>query len=81
MAGQDTLRDDGLLLKKVLDENKYRFPTRLLDTYTDSFSVPAKLDLYEGYPHYHFAWPSTTLDGTRDEFNKNTAKGVIFVVS
>ncbi|KAF2265502.1 hypothetical protein CC78DRAFT_515185 [Lojkania enalia] len=65
VAGQDTLRDDGLLFKQKLDENE----------------VPNKMDLYEGYPHYHWAWPSKTLDAPRKEYIANLAKGVQWVVS
>ncbi|KAF2638756.1 hypothetical protein P280DRAFT_454825 [Massarina eburnea CBS 473.64] len=65
VAGHDTLRDDGLLFKQKLDENE----------------VPNKVDYYEGYPHYHWTWPSKTLDKPREEYNANLAKGVQFVVS
>jgi len=42
--------------------------------------VPVEFDFYEGYPHYHWTWPSPKLDGPRREFNANVAKGVKFVV-
>ncbi|KAF2737737.1 hypothetical protein EJ04DRAFT_460855 [Polyplosphaeria fusca] len=64
VAGHDTLRDDGLLFKEKLDQNK----------------VPTKMDFYEGYPHYHWTWPSSTLDAPRAEFLTNLEKGVHFVV-
>lgn len=65
VAGQDTLRDDGLLFKDKLDQNK----------------VLNKLDFYEGYPHYHWTWPSPKLDAPRNEYLANLAKGIEFVVS
>lgn len=65
VAGHDTLRDDGLLFKQKLDENQ----------------VPYEFDFYEGYPHYHWTWPSSKLDEPRKEFNDNLAKGVQFVTS
>jgi versiconal hemiacetal acetate esterase len=65
VAGHDTLRDDGLLFKEKLDEAK----------------VPNKLDFYEGYPHYHWTFPSPKLDKPREEFLANLTKGVQFVVS
>ncbi|KAF2006268.1 hypothetical protein P154DRAFT_455979 [Amniculicola lignicola CBS 123094] len=65
VAGHDTLRDDGLLFKQKLDDNK----------------VPTKFDFYEGYPHYHWTWPSSKLDKPREEFLDNLAKGVQFVAS
>jgi versiconal hemiacetal acetate esterase len=42
--------------------------------------VPVDFDFYEGYPHYHWTWPSPKLDKPRQEFNANVAKGVKFVV-
>ncbi|PVH95807.1 hypothetical protein DM02DRAFT_632531 [Periconia macrospinosa] len=65
VAGHDTLRDDGLLFKQRLDEN----------------GVANNLDFYEGYPHFHWTWPSTKLDKPREEYNSNVAKGVKFVIS
>ncbi|KAF2708024.1 hypothetical protein K504DRAFT_534711 [Pleomassaria siparia CBS 279.74] len=65
VAGHDTLRDDGLLFKQRLDEYK----------------VPNKLDLYEGYPHSFWGWPSTKLDEPRKEYLENLAKGIQFVTS
>lgn len=65
VAGQDTLRDDGLLFKQKLDDAK----------------VPNTLDFYEGYPHYHWTFPSPKLDKPREEFLANLGKGVQFVVS
>ncbi|KAF2119701.1 Alpha/Beta hydrolase protein [Lophiotrema nucula] len=65
VAGHDTLRDDGLLFKQKLDDNR----------------VPTKFDFYEGYPHYHWTWPSTKLDAPRQEFLSNLEKGVKFVTS
>jgi versiconal hemiacetal acetate esterase len=38
------------------------------------------LDFYEGYPHYHWTWPSSKLDEPRKTFYDNVAKGVKFVV-
>jgi len=64
VAGHDTLRDDGLLFKEKLEEKK----------------VPTKLDFYEGYPHYHWTWPSSKLDAPRKEFLENLDKGVKFVL-
>jgi versiconal hemiacetal acetate esterase len=46
-----------------------------------NYSVANSLDLYEGYPHYHWTWPSSKLDQPRKEFNTNLAKGVQFVIS
>ncbi|KAL5390175.1 hypothetical protein PMIN03_010703 [Paraphaeosphaeria minitans] len=65
VAGHDTLRDDGLLFREKLEENK----------------VPYRFDFYEGYPHYHWTWPSSKLDKPREEHNANLAKGVQWVVS
>ncbi|KAF2748397.1 hypothetical protein M011DRAFT_441791 [Sporormia fimetaria CBS 119925] len=65
VAGQDTLRDDGLLFKEKLDEA----------------NVPTKFDLYKGYPHYHWVWPSSKLDQPRKEFLDNLEKGIRFVLS
>ncbi|KAF2465270.1 uncharacterized protein BDR25DRAFT_270413 [Lindgomyces ingoldianus] len=65
VAGQDTLRDDGLLFKQRLDDNK----------------VPTVLDFYDGYPHYHWTWPSKHLDNPRKEYLANLAEGVQFVIS
>ncbi|KAF2440100.1 alpha/beta-hydrolase [Karstenula rhodostoma CBS 690.94] len=65
VAGHDTLRDDGLLFKEKLEENK----------------VSYKFNFYEGYPHYHWTWPSSKLDKPREEYNANLAKGVQWVVS
>ncbi|KAH7121047.1 Alpha/Beta hydrolase protein [Dendryphion nanum] len=65
VAGHDTLRDDGLLFKKKLDEAR----------------VPNKLDFYEGYPHFYWTWPSSKLDAPRNEYIANLARGVDFVVS
>ncbi|CAI6334843.1 unnamed protein product [Periconia digitata] len=68
VAGHDTLRDDGLLFKERLDQNR-------------NFSVTNKLDFYKGYPHYHWTWPSPKLDKPREEYNANVAEGVKFVIS
>ncbi|KAF2822579.1 hypothetical protein CC86DRAFT_330261 [Ophiobolus disseminans] len=65
VAGHDTLRDDGLLFKQKLDDNK----------------VPTEFDFYEGYPHYHWTFPSPKLDEPRKQFNANLARGVKFVIS
>ncbi|KAF1978717.1 alpha/beta-hydrolase [Bimuria novae-zelandiae CBS 107.79] len=65
VASHDTLRDDGLLFKQKLDDSK----------------VPYKFDFYEGYPHYHWTWPSAKLDKPRDEYNANVAKGVQWLIS
>ncbi|CAO2649885.1 Nn.00g011770.m01.CDS01 [Neocucurbitaria sp. VM-36] len=65
VTGQDTLRDDGVLMKQKLDEA----------------GVPTKFDLLEGYPHFFFAWPSAKLDKPRKEFFDNVASGVKFVLS
>ncbi|KAF2013908.1 hypothetical protein BU24DRAFT_483733 [Aaosphaeria arxii CBS 175.79] len=63
--GHDTLRDDALLFREKLDELK----------------VPYKSDFYEGYPHYHWTWPSHKLDEPRNEYNANLAAGIKFVTS
>lgn len=81
VAGHDTLRDDGLLFKQKLDENKYVFPFYHFGLLLIQHSVPTKMDFYEGYPHYHWTWPSPKLDEPRKEFNANLAKGVDFVIS
>ncbi|KAF2186715.1 hypothetical protein K469DRAFT_663764 [Zopfia rhizophila CBS 207.26] len=65
VAGQDTLRDDGLLFKQRLDENQ----------------VPTVLDYYEGYPHYYWTWPSKHLDKPRADYLTKLAKGVQYVLS
>ncbi|ORY06917.1 Alpha/Beta hydrolase protein [Clohesyomyces aquaticus] len=65
VAGMDTLRDDGLLFKQKLDANK----------------VPNMLDFYEGYPHYHWTWPSKQLDEPRAEYLDKLGKGIQFVLS
>ncbi|KAJ4364070.1 hypothetical protein N0V83_009525 [Neocucurbitaria cava] len=65
VAGHDTLRDDGALMKQKLDEA----------------GVPNKYDFYEGYPHFFFAWPSTKLDKPRKQFFDDLASGVKFVLS
>ncbi|KAF1935062.1 arylacetamide deacetylase [Clathrospora elynae] len=65
VAGHDTLRDDGVLMKQKLD----------------AAGVPNKYDLYEGYPHFFFAWPSPKLDGPKKHFYGNLATGVNFVLS
>lgn len=48
---------------------------------SDNHSVPNRLDLYEGYPHYHWIFPSSKLDKPREEFNANLARGVNYVLS
>jgi versiconal hemiacetal acetate esterase len=45
------------------------------------YSVANIFDLYDGYPHYHWTWPSSKLDQSRNDFNANLAKGVQFVIS
>jgi versiconal hemiacetal acetate esterase len=45
------------------------------------FRVATMFNFYEGYPHYHWSWPSPKLDEPRKEFNANVAEGVRFVVS
>ncbi|KAF1846279.1 arylacetamide deacetylase [Cucurbitaria berberidis CBS 394.84] len=65
VAGHDTLRDDGVLMKQKLDEA----------------AVPSAFDLYEGYPHFFFAWPSAKLDTPRKRFYDNLSSGIKFVLS
>lgn len=43
--------------------------------------VPNKLDVYEGYPHFFFAWPSPKLDEPRKRFFDDMAAGVNYVLS
>lgn len=81
VAGQDTLRDDGLLFKQKLDHYKYVNALRECETALTRCSVATKFDLYEGYPHYHWMWPSPKLDEPRKKFNANVASGVQFVVA
>lgn len=80
VAGHDTLRDDGLLFKQKLDETGYDLSFTLKLALTVG-RVPHKFDFYEGYPHYHWTWPSSKLDEPRKEYLENLAKGVQFVLS
>jgi versiconal hemiacetal acetate esterase len=65
VAGQDTSRDDSLLLKEKLDEA----------------GVPNRLDMYEGYPHFFMAWPSPKLDEPKKKFYDQLAEGVKFLLA
>ncbi|KAI4650614.1 hypothetical protein J4E93_002971 [Alternaria ventricosa] len=65
VAGQDTLKDDGVLMKYMLDDAE----------------VPTKLDYYDDYPHFFFAWPSPKLDEPRKQFYEDLAEGVKYVLS
>ncbi|KAH8701518.1 Alpha/Beta hydrolase protein [Talaromyces proteolyticus] len=64
ISEKDTLRDDGRLLKKRLDE----------------YGVPNRCDEYIGQPHYFHTMPSKHLRTERDLFYKNLAKGLKFVL-
>jgi versiconal hemiacetal acetate esterase len=82
VAGHDTLRDDGLLFKQKLDDNKYGpWAVENQSCTADNSRVPNKLDFYEGYPHFFWMWPSAKLEVPRKEFYANLAKGVQFVIS
>jgi versiconal hemiacetal acetate esterase len=81
VAGQDTLRDDGLLFKQKLYDNKYVNVSHFSESTLIKSRVATKVDFYKGYPHYHWTWPSPKLDGPRKEFNANVALGVKFVIS
>ncbi|KAJ5030426.1 Alpha/Beta hydrolase protein [Bipolaris maydis] len=65
VSGHDTLRDDGLLMKEKLDKA----------------DVPNRLDMYEGYPHFFMAWPSSKLDEPRKKFFDQMVEGVTFVLA
>ncbi|EUC35404.1 hypothetical protein COCCADRAFT_3427 [Bipolaris zeicola 26-R-13] len=65
VAGHDTLRDDGLLMKEKLDKA----------------GVLNRLDMYEGYPHFFMAWQSSKLDKPRKEFFEKMIEGVRFVLA
>jgi versiconal hemiacetal acetate esterase len=81
VAGQDTLRDDGLLFKQKLDDSKCVKAYCEREPALTSNRVATKFDFYEGYPHYHWTWPSPKLKKPREEFNANLASGVQFVVA
>jgi len=65
VAGQDTLRDDGRLLKAALDDA----------------GVQNLYDEYAGYPHWFWAFPSEHLAQPRAEYDRNLKKGFEFVLS
>ncbi|KAH7377325.1 arylacetamide deacetylase [Pyrenochaeta sp. MPI-SDFR-AT-0127] len=65
VAGHDTLRDDGVLMKQKLDEA----------------GVPNTYYFYEGYPHFFFAWPAPKLDEPKKKFYDDLNSGVNFVLS
>jgi len=65
VAGHDTLRDDGVLMKKMLEDAR----------------VPVKFDFYDGYPHFFFAWPSPKLAEPQKQFMDNLAEGVKYVLA
>lgn len=59
--------------------SKWHFDQRRITV--DHSSVQYKFDYYEGYPHYHWAWPSEKLDKPRNQYNDNLTKGVQWLVS
>ncbi|OAG37136.1 hypothetical protein AYO21_08671 [Fonsecaea monophora] len=63
VAEKDVLRDDGLLLKHVLEE----------------YGVPVKCDSYRGLPHYFWSFPGPSLANKAREFQENLLKGLEFV--
>jgi len=81
VAGQDTLRDDGRLLKAALDNAGYEyFPS--YSNYTDHLDrVPNIYDEYPGLPHWFWAFPSEHLVEPIAVYNKNLKKGFDFVLS
>ncbi|EPE24258.1 alpha/beta-Hydrolase [Glarea lozoyensis ATCC 20868] len=64
VCGQDTLRDDGRLMKEVLDEN----------------GVSNRYEEYEGYPHWFWVYPSEHLKEPVEKFFSNLKKGFEFVL-
>ncbi|KAG9234540.1 arylacetamide deacetylase [Amylocarpus encephaloides] len=64
VCGQDTLRDDGRLMRDTLNEA----------------GVPNMYDEYEGYPHFFWSYPSEHLKGPIGKFKSNVRKGVEFVL-
>lgn len=37
--------------------------------------------MYEGYPHFFMAWPSTKLDEPKQQFFSKMAEGVKFLLA
>ncbi|KIW09160.1 uncharacterized protein PV09_00095 [Verruconis gallopava] len=65
VAGHDTLRDDGRLMKEKLESN----------------GVQVKYDEYAGYPHYFWTFPAEVLKEPAAEYNANLVKGIEFILS
>ncbi|KAL5350350.1 hypothetical protein ACLOAV_003917 [Pseudogymnoascus australis] len=64
-AGMDTLRDDGRLFKKALD----------------NAGVPNRYDEFEGYPHWFWAFPSKHLESITKDFHEKLQKAIEFILS
>jgi versiconal hemiacetal acetate esterase len=80
VAGQDTLRDDGALMKLLLNNAGY-VPRLVAVPMLIDCSVPVRFDFYDGYPHFFFAWPSPKLHEPRKKFFEDLAEGVKYVLS
>lgn len=86
VCGQDTLRDDGRLLKSALDDAGYVFKFALIAHLVEVIlltipRVPNIYDEYAGYPHWFWAFPSEHLAQPIAEYHRNIEKGFQFVVS
>jgi versiconal hemiacetal acetate esterase len=44
-------------------------------------SVKVKADEYDGYPHYFWTFPASSLAGPAEQYNTNLVKGIDFVLS
>ena len=82
VAGQDTLRDDGRLLKAALDGAEYvDEASHFRKSITDISSVPNLYHEYTGYPHWFWAFPSEYLAVPIAEYGKNLKKGFEFILA
>ncbi|KAK3691344.1 hypothetical protein LTR37_018705 [Vermiconidia calcicola] len=64
-CGADTLRDDGRLMKELLDKHE----------------VMNQYEEYAQLPHYFFAYPTPKLDDLRKDYWEKTTKGLLWVLN
>jgi versiconal hemiacetal acetate esterase len=64
-CGQDTLRDDGRLMKDALQ----------------TAGVQVEYEEFGGYPHYFWTFPTPELKEAAQDYRQKVAKGIKFVLS
>lgn len=64
-ASEDTLRDDGRLMKDALQ----------------SAGVNVKFEEFVGYPHYFWTFPAPQLADVAQDYRQKVASGIKFILS